>query len=810
MAALTRATDWSQTPLGPVDSWPASLRAVVELCLNAPFPMCVSWGPDFTQIYNDGFAPLLGVKHPGIFARGARESWQEVWDMLERQFRSVVTTGEALFFEDQLFPLVRREVLEECYFTFSYSPLYDEQQTAQGVLAVAHETTRVIIAARRQHLLSTLRHQIGAAASIDEVWTRMQAAFDAANPDTSRAALYTPGSDGTVAGLAWIIGDASQPPAWPPPADAIARVLAARAGAGSSGASGAVQPFEGTRGRLVLLRNMVGDPAAVLAVDPGSLVYAGDDYDELLRQIGLTVEEQTHHLEHLIGHVSAVQAELSDAEVRYQSLFESTRDGVLFSAPDGSVYGANPAACAMLGYSEAEMRTQRRDDLFFPGDEELPDAVRIRRETGQFSGELTFRRRDGAALRVDLSSTIFVDTAGRERVVTIFRDVTERRRLEAQAQEMRRMDTLGQLTGGVAHDFNNLLTVILGATNAIEGAEPETDVAGLARTIRQAAGQAAGLTKQLLAFARRQPLHPLPTDLNALVAQNEVLLRRALGEGVTLILEPGALAWPALADPSQLEVAVLNLAINSRDAMPDGGTLTIGTANRTVTEADAPAGLAPGDYVELFVRDTGLGMPAEVASHAVEPFFTTKEPGRGTGLGLSMAYGVVRQLGGTLTIDTAPGEGTTVRLLLPRARGSPGRVAASDGTLPRARPGEVVLAVEDNDLVRGLARRLLERLGYEVIVAAGAAEALEALTGERRIDLLFTDVVMPGGIDGRQLARRARDCRPTIAVLLTSGYMHPHAVVPLEDGDPHERLLSKPYELAPLAHAVRAAIDARS
>jgi PAS domain S-box-containing protein len=810
-STLALEHDWAATPLGPLDQWPPALRVSVQTCLNSQFPMCMIWGPELTQIYNDGYIPILGAKHPAMFGRPVRESWPEIRDFLEESLRSVMATGHPLWFEDQPLALTKGQAPEECYFTFSYSPLFDDRGTAHGLLSVAYETTRVIVGARRQHLISSLRPLVAEAPSVDEMWTRMHAAFDTSNPDTARVALFEWRRDTARPELLWTEGDALPESPWPPSADVVTAPLSGQAAGGRPRAatSARVPVVDGTRIRLVPLRGWPGDLRAVLAVEPGPLVVTDSEYDELLWQLALTVEERVHNIETVLTHISAVQAELSNAEVRYRSLFESTHDGVLYSAPDGSVHGANPAACALLGYTEAELMARDRSDLFFPGDEDLVRAIRIRRETGQYSGELTFRHKDGTPLRVDLSSTIFIDTAGEERVVTIFRDVTERRRLEARAQDMRRMDTLGQLTGGVAHDFNNLLTVIMGATDALQPGAPSSEIAESAETIQQATSRAAALTKQLLAFARRQPLHSLPTDLNALITQIESLLRRALSEAVSTRFERGERLWPAQADPAQLEVAVLNLALNARDAMPAGGTLTIGTRNRTVASREASEDLPAGDYVELFVSDTGTGMPPEVVSRACEPFFTTKATGQGTGLGLSMVYGVVRQLGGSLSIDSAVGEGTTVRLLLPRAMARAVGARADTATVPHAAPGEVVLAVEDNDLLRPLVQSMLQRLGYEVILAGTADEALALLDSEQRVDLLFTDVVMPGGMDGRQLARRVRARRPAIGVLLTSGYMNPHTVATATADEAQEPLLPKPYQTGPLARAVRAALDGR-
>ena len=401
--------------------------------------------------------------------------------------------------------------------------------------------------------------------------------------------------------------------------------------------------------------------------------------------------------------------------------------------------------------------------------------------------------------------------------VRTFTDVTEKRGAELELQRAQerlgraeRMEAIGQLTGGVAHDFNNLLAVVVSNLDMLteetaEGSEPRHMVT----VALGAALHGAALVRQLLAFARRLPLEPRTIDLNQLTTDMVALLSRTLGEAISVTLRKDPRLWPVTADPSQLENAILNLAINARDAMPDGGTLHLETACVTLTEA-AVAELpdaTPGDHVVLSVIDTGTGMPPDVLARVFDPFFTTKTDGKGTGLGLSMVYGFTRQSGGHVRIESAPGVGTAVRLYLPRAQEvikapptRPGRTAS----LPQGH--ESILVVDDNAGVRETATRILQSLGYAVLEAENGADALEILAQTPHLDLLFSDVIMPGGIDGPALARAATAKRPDLAVLLTSGYVN----TANEETDlaayPWD-LLAKPYRREELAVRVRAALD---
>jgi nitrogen-specific signal transduction histidine kinase/CheY-like chemotaxis protein len=389
-------------------------------------------------------------------------------------------------------------------------------------------------------------------------------------------------------------------------------------------------------------------------------------------------------------------------------------------------------------------------------------------------------------------------------------DISERRMLQEQLRQSQRLDAIGQLTGGVAHDFNNLLTVILG--NAETLAECLTDdqrLRMLADVTAKAAERAAELTSRLLAFARRQPLEPKATDINRQIAHMDSLLRRSLGEHVEIELVRGGGLWKAMVDPGQLENALLNLCINARDAMPQGGRLTIETAN-TLLDSEyvkQHAELSPGRYVMIAVSDTGTGMDKDTMQKAFEPFFTTKEVGKGSGLGLSMVYGFIKQSFGHIRIYSEPGEGTTIRLYLPRADRDEEVTSATAASEPD-RGSERILLVEDDDMVREHVHALLLQLGYHVVPACNGKEALELLDQKGPFDLLFTDVVMPGGISGRQLADMVRTRYPDMPVLYTSGYTE-NAIVHHGRLDTGVVLLQKPFRRHELAEKLRQVLGER-
>ncbi len=427
-------------------------------------------------------------------------------------------------------------------------------------------------------------------------------------------------------------------------------------------------------------------------------------------------------------------------------------------------------------------------------------------------------RKDGSRFWAHVVIDAIRDDAG-ELVgfAKITRDVTERRNAQRELEEARealfqsqKMEAVGQLTGGVAHDFNNLLTVIIGGLDTIARSKP-SDTVRIRRALemsRHAADRASSLTSRLLAFSRKQALEPTPTELNSLVRNMAELLHRTLGEQVELenVLSPRL--WPVEVDQNQLESSLLNLAVNARDAMPSGGKLTIETQNTFLDEsyAAADAEVRPGQYVAICVSDTGSGISKDNLARVFEPFFTTKEMGRGTGLGLSMVYGFVKQSGGHVTIYSEEGEGTTVKLYFPRHQGSAEKLPDEDKQeRPTASGDEAVLVVEDNPDVRAFSVMCLSELGYRVLQAGDAETASSILRSDESVDLLFTDVVLPGRT-GRALANEAAHLRPGLKVLFTTGYSR-NAIVHHGRLDAGVRLLQKPFTFDQLADRVREVLD---
>jgi PAS domain S-box-containing protein len=399
---------------------------------------------------------------------------------------------------------------------------------------------------------------------------------------------------------------------------------------------------------------------------------------------------------------------------------------------------------------------------------------------------------------------------GRACLLGTCQDISERLELEDQLRRAQRLESVGQLTGGVAHDFNNLLTVILGNAEVLAedlAGNPQLEV--MAQVVMEAAQRGADLTQRLLAFARKQALVPQAVDVNQLVAGMSAMLRRTLGEHIRIAFAPAPELWSALVDPAQLDNTLLNLCLNARDAMPQGGRLLIETDNVQLDAADAQRqpDVQPGPYVMLSVSDTGTGIPPELLGRVFEPFFTTKEKGKGTGLGLAMTYGFVKQSGGHVSIKSQPGLGTTVRLYLPRAAEAAGLRGEGAGKgAPSVGGAETILLVEDDELVRRYAQAQLAALGYRVLHAEDGQQALLLLQGSEPVDLLFTDVVMPG-MSGRELAQQALAQRPRLRVLYTSGYTE-DAIVREGRFEPGVRLLAKPYRRDELARSIRGLLDA--
>lgn len=493
-------------------------------------------------------------------------------------------------------------------------------------------------------------------------------------------------------------------------------------------------------------------------------------------------------------------------------MLESAVDAIITIDDVGTITTVNPAAARLFDYA-AEDFLGRNVHFLMPEpyhsahDGYLANYRRSgsRRIIG-IGREVTGRRRDGTTFPMHLAVSEF-ETDGRRFFTAIIHDLSGQKATEQALRQAQKMEAMGQLTGGIAHDFNNLLTVIIGNLEMLEGRLTTTAQRELATEALEAADLGARLTARLLAFARRSHLEPEVVNLNDFVLGLTDLLHRTLGATISLSNALTPRLWSTRIDPSQVESAIVNLAVNGRDAMPGGGRLIIETANCAVDPAMSEHldGLPAGDYVRLSVADTGQGMAPEVRERAFEPFFTTKDKGRGTGLGLSMIYGFAKQSGGHATIYSEIGRGTTVHIYLPR-HGAPAALEEAADDVVSTEAGKSVLVVEDDPRVRRLTVARLEELGYATHVAADAQEALTILRQEPRIDLVFTDLVMPGGMSGYELARQVAADWPHLPVLLTSGYAD-ELVRRDEDAIAHLKVLSKPYRLADLAKAIAEAME---
>ncbi len=497
---------------------------------------------------------------------------------------------------------------------------------------------------------------------------------------------------------------------------------------------------------------------------------------------------------------------------RLEAAVEQTSASIVITDHEGSIEYVNPAFERNTGYARGEvigrktnlLKSGRHPPEFYA---ELWSTISSGRV---WNGRIVNRRKDGTEFIEDCVIAPVRNAAGETRnYVAVKRDITNDLALQQHLAESQRLDSVAVLAGGIAHDFNNLLTVVLSCADILrtspEGKGPNADVID---EIHVAGQRARDLTRQLLAFARRQVIEPIPLDLNKTVVDGERLLRRVLNEDIAIVVKLGVDLWTVRCDPAQIEQVLLNLAVNARDAMPNGGKLVVETANVEVDEARATlfSGIRPGPHVLLAVQDTGAGMTPEVKARAFEPFFTTRPVGKGTGLGLATVHGIVRQSGGFIRIESEPAWGTRFEILFPRtaeavARPSPSAASSAAGG------SEAILVVEDDPHVRRITVRALEASGYEVLVASEAEAALHIVSDRsRRIDLLVSDVVMPG-MDGPQLADAVREHRPDVRVLFVSG--HAHEVLAHRGIEPGRvQLLDKPYTTGSLLARVREVLDA--
>jgi PAS domain S-box-containing protein len=544
---------------------------------------------------------------------------------------------------------------------------------------------------------------------------------------------------------------------------------------------------------------------AAVAMDNAQLLKASQQAQRELEQLAQSLERK----------VVERTGELRSSELQFQQLVAGITDCAIYMLdPNGVVSSWNPGAERIKGYSAGEI-IGRHFSVFYTEEDRaagLPEQVlKTAATVGKYEAESWRVRKDGT----HLWASVLIDTIrnGDGKIVgfaKVTRDMTERRAMQEQLHQSQKMEAIGQLTGGVAHDFNNLLTVILGNLETLSRHNQMAD-ARTRRALDQAtrgAQRAATLTSQLLAFSRRQPLNPKPTDVGRLVSGMSDLIRRSIGESIAIESVLAAGLWRTEVDAHQLESALLNLAVNARDAMPNGGRLTIETANAFIDEQYAAqyAEISAGQYVMISITDTGAGMTKEVMARAFDPFFTTKPIGEGTGLGLSQVFGFVKQSGGHVKLYSEVGEGTTVKIYLRRSSSSvPQEEQEAEFQGYSGESDETILIVEDDNDVRSYGTEILREIGFTVLEASDGPSGLRLLQHHPEVKLLFTDVGLPG-MNGRELVERAREVRPGIRVLFTTGYAR-NAIVHQGRLDPGVELLTKPFTRAQLARRIREVLD---
>jgi len=807
-AGLIALKDWSATPLGPIESWPPHLTGAISILLRTRVPIVMLWGQEGVMIYNDAYSGFAGGRHPELLGSNVREGWREVADFNDNVMK-VGLAGGTLHYRDRELTLHRNGAPEQVWMDLDYSPVLGDAGEPAGVICFLAETTERVAAEQRTAFLLSLSDDLRGLGTPSEI-INLTAARLGERLGASRV-FYAEIASGRMTverdyacGVSSIVGEHSLE-AFGPDLLAAYRVGTpvvmrdvaaderlspeARAGLGSRqvGAFIDVVLFEETQ--------WVG----LLAVqNPTPRVW--------------TKAEQT--LVQEVGERVKVAVERARAE--RDRLWDLSQDMLARADYSGMMSAVSPGWTRLLGWSENELLTRGYATFMHP--EDMPPTIEAiarmaeDREPARFQNRIATR--DGGWKHIEWTVAPEPDGVN---FVAVGRDLSEAKAREAElkaAQEALRqsqkMEAVGQLTGGIAHDFNNMLTGVIGSLDLIQRYIAAGKMDRVDRYIDAAntsAQRAAALTSRLLAFGRRQSLDLKPTDVNALVHGMEELLHRTLGEQIALECHLPAHLWAAFTDANQLESALLNLCINARDAMAQGGKLVVETDNIELDEryASEHPELKPGEYVVLSVTDTGVGMSASTMEKVFEPFFTTKPVGQGTGLGLSMIYGFARQSGGHVRIYSELGQGTTVKLYVPRFHGAVDAQGEGRAEAPRG-AGETVMIVEDDPSVRLIVTDVLGELGYGVVEAIDAQTAIPILQSDQRIDLLVTDVGLPG-LNGRQLAEIARQSRPELKILFITGYAK-NASVRAGFLDQGMDMMTKPFAVDALATKIRDIIGA--
>lgn len=795
---------WHETSLGPVEDWPPEMRGVIQAIMASDFPVCTGWGEDTIQIYNDGYNTIFGDKHPKSFGAPLRDSWREIWPFVSDALGQVWQTGAPLLFQDTMLPLAKVGSPEECYFDFSYSAIKDLEGRVIGLMSIAAETTDVVVARRRQ-AISEITASPRSGGGIPAFSGALNAALCENEMDCRAGVLFhlSP-ENGMPVDAEWVIRADEH----------FASSVRPTVAAALSGRSDRIVKLPVVAKRADLSNEAVVIPIAdgnaqligALLLVPDPLVPIDRSLATFASQISQRVHSVLHSSEILGKDIQQTREQMTEQSAMYRFLFENIRDGAIYTTTSGRpdddeiVLAINSRASEMLGYDAEEAVGMHRASFFFPEDQDLLSALRERNSHGVFVGDLTFQAKDGTRVPVEVTSNIIELAEGETRSVTIIRDLSARQARDREREDRVRTEAMASLTRAVAHDFNNLLTVILGSLDVLEESLPEGDSRlRLVQNAGRAAEEAGGLTSQLLAYSRRTPTKPRTLQIGAFLQEIRPLLVSALGDASRLEIDinnGSAYCW---ADTSALTSGLINLVTNARHAMTAGGNLTITTSlvpKARVHPSHDAYDIPHDEYLAVNVRDNGPGIPDDVRDKIFEPFFTTKGIGDGTGLGLPTVLETIRQIGGDLRLAPGRDAGAEFQILLPRAAESDGE--KNTGEDAQAGQGEVVLYVEDNILVREQTVLMLQHLGFAPLVARHGREALQYARSDRQIDIVLTDLVMPGGLSGRALARELSRIRPELPVVITTGY-DPEAPA---DGERTETVLKKPYSKEDLAEAL--------
>jgi PAS domain S-box-containing protein len=782
--------DWSGHPLGRPETWPDILKSNLSTVLNSPESMILAWGSEeLTFFFNEAYFPLLGPRLSWAMGAPFRVVWADAWEQAKPIIDDAFA-GRSQRFTDLPWKLDTDRGPAETWFTFSYSRILDPRGDIAGLFVFTNETTERVLAD------ADLR------GSEERLRLVIESARDHVIFTADPGGVITSWSAGAEAVLGW------------PPEEAI-------------GQSSSMIFTEEDRAAGADMRELVGAARDGCAADErwhlrrdgtrvflnGSLHPLPTDAQGRERGFIKIARDETsrwqaqRELERLNANLEQqVTARIADRN----RLWQLSSDLMLIADFGGMIEAVNPAWTRILGWAEHDLIGQAIFSLIHPDDLEHTRSGAAGIASGQAFARFQIRYRHADGSYRDI---VWAAGPGDGKIIAVGRDATEEKAAaealavaEQQLRQAQKMEAVGQLTGGLAHDFNNLLTGIMGNLELLQLRIARGKLDDAERFIGAAQGagrRAASLTQRLLAFSRRQTLDPRPTDVNRLIHGMEELLRRTVGPGADIEVVGAAGLWTAIIDAAQLESAILNLCINARDAMPDGGRITIETANKWLDDRAArDRDLAPGQYLSLCVTDNGTGMDAETIERAFEPFFTTKPLGQGTGLGLSMIYGFARQSHGQVRIYSELGQGTTICIYLPRYQG--------DALLPEeeeaiaaaaAASGETILVVDDEASIRHLIDEVLDEQGYTVINAADGAAGIKVLQSGAKIDLLITDVGLPNGLNGRQVADAARALRPALKVLFITGYAE-NAAVGNGHLEPGMELLTKPFTMQALTSKV--------